>query len=160
MINFNRIESEIFLGSAPQTSVDVSRLKQMKVTAVLSLQSDSDFKTHRIDWKKLQAAYQYNDITVQRFPITDFDENDLAIKLADPVRALESLMVIGHRVYVHCNAGVCRAPATVLGYLCHSRGMTLKQGLEYIRKNRPQANPYQDAVRKALLELAKDSKPS
>lgn len=156
MINFGRIESDIFLGSAPQTSVDVSRLKQMKVSAVLSLQSDSDFSTHRIDWKKLQSAYQYNDISVQRFPIIDFDENDLAVKLIDPVRALHQMMMIGHRVYVHCNAGVCRAPATVLGYLCHSRGMTLEQGLEYIRLNRPQANPYLSAV-KATLKALEDA---
>lgn len=157
MINFGRIETDIFLGSAPQTSVDVSRLKQMKITAVLSLQSDADFSAHRIDWQKLRSAYQYNDISVQRYPIIDFDEADLAKNLASPVEALGSLLANGHRVYVHCNAGVCRAPATVLGYLCHSRGMTIKQGLEYIRRNRPQANPYKNAVVLTLQELASKS---
>lgn len=154
MINFGRIEADIFLGSAPQSSVDVSRLKQMKITSVLSLQSDDDFLTHRINWTKLQSAYQYNDISVQRFPIIDFDESDLAKNLAAPIKALDSLLAVGHTVYVHCNAGVCRAPATVLGYLCHRRGMSIEQGLEYIRRNRPQANPYQSAVRLALEELA------
>jgi atypical dual specificity phosphatase len=154
MINFGRIEPEIFLGSTPQTSVDVSRLKQIKITAVLSLQSDSDFVTHRIDWNKLQSAYQYNDISVHRFPIVDFDEKDLGEKLAEPIKALKSLLTVGHRVYVHCNAGVCRAPATVLGYLCYARGMSLERGLDYIRRNRPQANPYQSAVLRALQQLA------
>ena len=46
MINFDQIEGDIFVGSAPQNSVDVARLKQMKITAVLSLQSDHDFKSH------------------------------------------------------------------------------------------------------------------
>ena len=154
MINFDRIEGDIFIGSAPQNSVDVARLKQMKITAVLSLQSDHDFKSHRIDWKKLQSAYQYNDITVERYSIIDFDEKDLGNKLADPVRALNTLLTVGHRVYVHCNAGVCRAPATVLGYLCHYRGMDIEQGLEYIRRNRPQAHPYVSAVEKALEQLS------
>ena len=156
MINFSRIESDIFLGSAPQTRVDVSRLKQMKITAVLSLQSDGDLSAHKIDWEKLSSAYQHSDITVQRFPIIDFDENDLADKLAKPVKALHNLLTVGHRVYVHCNAGVCRAPATVLGYLCHARGMTIEQGLEYIRRNRPQANPYLGAVQKTLSQLAQE----
>ena len=102
----------------------------------------------------LQSAYQYNEITVQRFAIIDFDETDLGNKLADPVRALNQLLTGGHRVYVHCNAGVCRAPATVLGYLCHFRGMQIEQGLEYIRRNRPQAHPYVSAVQKALEQLA------
>ena len=153
MINFDSIEENIFLGSAPQSNVDAARLKQMKVTAVLSLQSDADFKAHRIDWKKLQSAYQYNEIVVQRFPIIDFDEDDLGNRLADPVRALNALLAVGHRVYVHCNAGVCRAPATVLAYLCHYRGMGIDEGLEYLRRSRPKVHPYISAVEKALKEL-------
>lgn len=154
MINFDRVEGEIFLGSAPATSVDVARLATMKISAVLSLQSDEDFKTHGISWKKLQNAYAYNKIVLHRFPILDFDEVDLGKRLAEPVQALHQLLTQGHRVYVHCNAGVCRAPATVLGYLCHYRGMSIEQGLDYIRKQRPQANPYLAAVKKSLDDLS------
>ena len=153
MINFDSIEDNIFLGSAPQSSVDAARLKQMKVTAVLSLQSDADFKSHRIDWKKLQSAYQYNDITIERFAIIDFDENDLAEKLAEPVKALNTLLAVGHRVYVHCNAGICRAPATVLAYFRHYRGMSIEEGLDYLRQSRPRVHPYIGAVEKALAQL-------
>jgi atypical dual specificity phosphatase len=153
MINFDRIEANIFIGSAPQSHVDVARLKQMKITVVLSLQSDADFKYHRIDWKKLQSVYQANEITVQRFGIVDFDEVDLANKLTEPVKALNALLAVGHRVYVHCNAGICRAPATVLTYLCHYRGMSIDEGLEYLRRHRPQVHPYISAVEKALTNL-------
>lgn len=153
MINFDQIEENIFLGSSPQSGVDATRLKQMKITAVLSLQSDADFKSHRIDWKKLQRAYQLNDIMVQRFPIIDFDENDLGNKLAEPVKALNSLLAVSHRVYVHCNAGVCRAPATVLGYLCHYREFEIDTGLAYLREKRPKVHPYISAVEKALIKL-------
>ena len=73
--------------------------------------------------------------------------------LAEPVKVLNELLQSGHRVYVHCNAGVCRAPATVLGYLCHYRGMTIDEGLNYIREQRPQANPYISAVQQALNQL-------
>ena len=154
MINFDRIESDIFIGSAPQSSVDVARLAQMKVTAIVSLQSDHDLKSHRIDWPKMEKNYQYNNIAMQRFPIIDFDEQDLGNRLAEPVKALNNLLQVNHRVYVHCNAGICRAPATVLGYLCHFRGMELEKGLEYIRANRPQVNPYKSAVKIALSKLS------
>ena len=158
MINFSRIEADIFVGSAPLNSVDVARLKQMQVTAVLSLQSDDDLKTHRIDWTKLQSAYLYNNILVQRFPITDFDEVDLGEKLPSAVIGMQMLMTEGHRIYVHCNAGVCRAPGTVLAYFCHYRGMSIDKGLEYIRRNRPQANPYRRSIELALEELKEDSR--
>jgi len=153
MINFDRIETEIFLGSAPQNSVDAARLAQMKVSAVLSLQSDADLRSHRIDSEKLQKTYQHNNITVQRFPIIDFDEVDLGNRLAEPIQALNSLLSVGHRVYVHCNAGICRATSTVLGYLHLEQGMTMQQGLEYIRSKRPIANPYVSAVVQAFEEI-------
>ena len=158
MINFSRIEADIFIGSAPLNSVDVARLKQLKISAVLSLQSDDDLKSHRIDWGKLQSAYLYNNILVQRFPVTDFNETDLGEKLPSAVIGMQMLMTEGHRVYVHCNAGVCRAPGTVLTYLCHYRGMSVEQGLEYIRRQRPQANPYLQSVQVALKELQEDSR--
>lgn len=158
MINFSRIEADIFVGSAPINSVDVARLKQMQVTAVVSLQSDEDIKVHRVDWTKLQSAYLYNNILVQRFPIIDFNEIDLGEKLPAAVMGLHGLLVEGHRVYVHCNAGVCRAPGTVLTYLCHYRGMSIDQGLEYIRRHRPQANPYRNSIEVALVELREDTR--
>ena len=134
--------------------MDIARLKQLRVTAVISLQSDQDFKAYKIDWKKLLTAYQRNDIVVQRFPITDFDEHDLGNKVAEPAKALHQLLEVGHRVYVHCNAGVCRAPGTVLTYLCFYRGMTIDEGLALIRQARPQANPYLRAVEKGVAELS------
>lgn len=154
MINFSRIEPAIFVGSAPQNSIDVSRLAQMKITSVISLQSDADLKSHNIDWNKLQSAYREFDIYVQRFPIIDFDEVDLGQKLPAPVKALNTVLALQHRVYVHCNAGICRAPATVLTYLCHYRGMSKEEGLEYIRKERPQVHPYMNAVTLALDEMS------
>jgi predicted protein tyrosine phosphatase len=158
MINYNQIDINIFIGSAPQTSEDVARLSHLQVTAVLSLQSDEDLRTHRIDWKNIQSAYQHHDITQQRFQINDFDETDMANKLVPPVKTLNDFLTQGHRVYAHCNAGVCRAPGTVLGYLCHYRQMTIEQGLEHIRRARPQANPYVAAVKKAIDQLAAQAK--
>ena len=153
MINFDRIENNIFIGTAPQNDVDVTRLAKMKITAVVSLQSDHDLAGLRIDWKKLQSNYQDNNIAIQRFPIIDFDEVDLGNRLAEPIQALNALLAVGHRVYVHCNAGICRAPATVLGYLCHYKGMGVKEGLRYIRQNRPQVHPYINSVEQALKRL-------
>lgn len=155
MINFGRIEPAVFIGSAPQNDIDVGRLAAMKISAVVSLQSDQDFKDYRIDWVKLQRAYQASSISVFRFPILDFNETDLGKKLPEPATQLHRLLATGHRVYVHCNAGICRAPATVLTYLCHYRSHSIEQGLAHIRLNRPQANPYLGAVRTGLLELAR-----
>ena len=153
MINFGPVEPKLLIGNAPQGRVDVARLKQIRITAVLSLQSDYDFKTHNIDRKTLLSAYQDNDIQLHRIAIIDFDEKDLGDKVAAAAQTLNQLVCAEHSIYVHCNAGVCRAPATVLTYLCFYRGMTVEEGLEYIRAGRPQANPYLRAVERGLHEL-------
>ena len=156
MINFNCIEENIFVGSAPRNAVDVKRLgSQLKVTAVLSLQTDADFRNYQIDFTQLSSAYQMADIQLYRFPITDFDAIDMSKKLVEPVQMLASLLEKGHRVYVHCNAGICRAPGTVLGYLHAYQGMGLDEGLAYLREKRPMVNPYMDAVRSAMQVLKK-----
>lgn len=159
MINFNRIEEDIFVGSAPRNQVDVTRLNsQLKVTAILSLQTDADFKNYQIDFDELSKAYQDVGIQFYRFPITDFDADDMSKKLIEPVQMLASLLDQGHRVYVHCNAGICRAPGTVLGYLHAYKSMELDEGLAYMREKRPMVNPYMDAVRLAMKTLKADLK--
>jgi len=156
MINFDRIEENIFIGSTPRNLIDVNRLsQQLKITAVLSLQSDADFRTHNIDIREIASAYNEAGIEFYRHQITDFDAQDMARKLVEPVQNLAQLMDEAKRVYVHCNAGICRASATVLGYLHIYRGMDLDEGLAFIRSKRPVANPYMDAVRFAMENFPK-----
>lgn len=156
MINFDPIEKNLFIGSAPVNEIDVDRLKKMRVTAVVSLQSDNDFVIHNINWPRLTATYQQAGIEVQRFGIEDFNEADLLDKADQPIVALARLLGVGHSVYVHCNAGICRAPATVIGYLSVYRDMSPEQALKYVRQSRPQVNPYMRAVNEAVAKLKSD----
>ncbi len=57
-------------------------------------------------------------IKAVHFPIHDFNEVDLTAKLPAASEILKNLIDEGRNVYVHCTAGMGRAPATVLVYLC------------------------------------------
>jgi len=152
MINFDLIQAKIYVGSGPSKQ-DVAQLKQLRVSALISLQSDEDLQERNIDWEAIQNWYLDNDITVQRYPILDFDETDMETKLGQPIIALQKLLSEGHTVYIHCNTGVCRAPAVVLGYLCHYEGMSIEAALRQIQIARPIASPFRSAVRKAVSAL-------
>ena len=53
------------------------------------------------------------------FPIHDFNETDLCAQLFDAAKTLNDMINIKNQtVYVHCTAGMGRAPACVLVYLC------------------------------------------
>jgi protein-tyrosine phosphatase len=53
------------------------------------------------------------------FPIHDFNETDLVANLWDSANIINDMINKENRVvYVHCTAGMGRAPACVLAYLC------------------------------------------
>lgn len=154
MINFDLIQSGVIVGSALSSLDDVLRLKQLNVTAVICLQSDAELKERDVDLTEIRTWYADNNIVMHHFPINDFDEVDLSKKIAKPINTLNQLLGDKQKVYVHCNAGICRAPAVVLGYLCHHEGMSFGEALRQIQIARPIASPFRTAVKNALLELA------
>lgn len=147
MINLSRINTEIFIGSYPQNTVDLERLRSgPKITAVLNLQTDDDFSALGVNWQKLEQGYQDREMVCQRWPITDFSPQDLESKLEDAAALLDQLLSVGHRVYVHCTAGVGRAPATVIGYLAWHENMDLDEAYRFVREQRS-CDPYIAAIR-------------
>ena len=133
--------------------MDVNRLvRDLKVTAVLCLQSDEDFKTYHLPINEIREACKLNGISWVQCPIIDFDPEDMARGIHEPVDALNELLSSGERVYVHCTVGICRSPATVVGYLHKYRGMSLDAALELVKLNRPIANPYMSALKIAFSQ--------
>lgn len=146
MINFSPIQPDLFVGTYPQGPVDVERLNAMGITAVLNLQTDEDFTSLGLDWSRLQRAYIDVDLVLQRHPMRDFDPEDQRTRLCGAVDQLARLLTVQHRVYVHCTAGVGRAPAVAIGYLSWHQGWRLDQAYEYVRQQRD-CNPYMEAIR-------------
>lgn len=152
MINYNRITPEIFIGSFPKTVVDVERLRHgTGITAVLNMQTDQDFLEWGVEWDKLKGIYMRLEMAVERVPIIDFDPIDLRERLWHAAATLDSLIAIGHRVYVHCTAGIGRAPATVIAYLVWSKHWSLEKAQTYVKACRPCA-PSIDAIRLAVAD--------
>lgn len=160
MINLTLINPQIFIGTYPQNEVDLERLKSgPKITAVLNLQTDADFKALRVNWVKIMQGYLDRDMLCKRWPITDFSPEDLERRLAGAASLLGELVGAGHRVYVHCTAGVGRAPATVIGYLAWHQGMDLDEAYNLIKSLRA-CDPYIDAIRTVHISRSTDGSPS
>ncbi len=75
----------------------------------------------------------------------DFNLRDQQERLPEAVASLHRLISDGHRVYVHCTAGINRAPLTVLAYLTFVEGMTSADAMVLIRRGRPEASPHWEA---------------
>jgi len=148
-MQFDEILPEVVVGTCPLTMEDVDGLsRDYGITAVLNLQSDQDLAYWGIDWPQLLTQYQTRGVTVRRVPVIDFAPDDLTDKLPACVAALDDLLRLGHKVYVHCNAGINRSPSTVVAYLHWVRKWTLEAALAHVCRRRD-CDPYVEAIRDA-----------
>ncbi|RMZ52098.1 hypothetical protein APUTEX25_001292, partial [Auxenochlorella protothecoides] len=130
-------------------------VEEGRATAILSLQSDACLEALGIDYPALHARACARGLLAARVAVRDFDHDDQAAMLPEAVRALHTLLAMGHRVYVHCTAGINRATLTTVGYLTFVQGLGLEEALRAVREARPQAHPYVDCwrtVRRRLVE--------
>ena len=67
----------------------------------------------------MMKHYSEIGINAVHFPIQDFNEHELTSKMFEAAKMLNDMINRqGLKVYVHCTAGMGRAPACVLSYLC------------------------------------------
>lgn len=149
---FDYVPPDMFIGPYPQTSVDVDALAHAGVTAVFNVQTDEDFKHRGIQWDVLMRRYRHHGIKVVRHPIRDFDRDSLRAHLHAATHALDQLLASGKKVYIHCTAGMGRAPACAVSYLCWVKNMTLVDAVAHVKKHRKVAVPNVPVLEHALKE--------
>ena len=154
-MNYVELLGQLFLGSRPETTADIDRLRLTSgITAVLNLQTDDDMRAVNLVWEPLEAHYRNSGIELCRVPVRDFDPVDLREKLPKCVRAVDHLLAASHSVYLHCTLGAARSPTVAIAYLHWCRGWDLEEAVTYVKK-RWQCSPNTEAVRLAVWSPAK-----
>lgn len=144
-LDLHRVLEAVWVGPCLQAAGDVDALASAGITAVLNLQTDEDLRDRGVDLDRVDAELRPRGITLHRLPIRDFDEADLARQLPRAVATLRRLAEADHCVYVHCTAGMGRAPAVILAYLVQ-QGYDLPQAQAVLRDQHPASAPNVDAV--------------
>ncbi len=132
----SEIRRELLIGEFPRLD-DIPWLKQeFAVTAVHNLQDDEDLAIHGLRESELASAYGECGIKVVRTPIQDGSADALAEQLGIALAALAGLIGGGERVYLHCNAGLNRAPTLAIAYLRAHCGMSLDEACAHVKARR------------------------
>jgi len=76
-----------------------------------------------------------------RLALPDEAEADIANHFQEAFRIIDSAVLRGERVLVHCQLGVSRSATIVIAYLMHHKQWTLKQAYDYVRSRRRQVFP-------------------
>jgi protein-tyrosine phosphatase len=138
---------------------DINRLRQMGITAIVSMQSDEDLSEFKISLKKLLKAYQSADIEYRRIPTRDFDQQALFANLSKAIMEVEdALAPRWARAYIHCTAGINRGPTLAAAYLMKIWRMPAQEASNYVAARR-HCSPYL-AVLQQYEALLKSEQPS
>lgn len=152
-MDYHRILPALLVGSHPETSEHIDRLKRdVGVSAVLNLQTDTDIQHFRFDWESLLIHYGACGIQLRRVPVRDFDSFDLQDQLRSCVSVLNELLRSGHTVYLHCTAGTGRSPSVAIAYLTLCCGWDFDAAVAHVKQCRPCA-PNVEALRLAISRL-------
>lgn len=119
-INWNYILDDLIVGSCPQKPDDIDLLAEKeKVDVIFSLQEDCDMEYFNIEVTGITGrAKSRGDIKIVRNPVRDFDPFNLRQRLPRAVSKLAKAKGEDKKAYVHCTAGMGRAPGEQQAYNC------------------------------------------
>jgi len=117
-LTFDEIgDTNVFIGPYPQIEEDTQAMMEAGITGVLNVQTQIDIDHRGTNWPLMCDYYKKRGITAVHFPIHDFNEQHLTERLFDAAQCLNNMVNNeGLKVYVHCTAGMGRAPASVVCY--------------------------------------------
>lgn len=154
---YTRITEKLLIGSQPQSKDDIEQLFFVEgVGSLVNLQQDHDIAYWGIDINPIMERCDQLGVRYYRIPARDFDPHSLRAALPQMVAAIANSISNGKTVYVHCTAGLGRAPAAAIAYLFWFEGMTLDEAYEFVTSKRP-CGPKREAIRGATYDLAKNS---
>ncbi|XP_066355734.1 phosphoglucan phosphatase LSF2, chloroplastic-like [Miscanthus floridulus] len=156
-MNYAVISESLIVGSQPQKPEDIDHLKnEERVAYILCLQQDKDIEYWGIDFQSILNRCKELGIQHIRRPAVDFDPDSLRSQLPKAVLALEwAISQRKGRVYVHCTAGLGRAPAVAIAYMFWFENMDLNTAYKKLTTIRP-CGPNKRAIRAATYDLAKN----
>jgi len=109
-----------------------------------------------IDWNQMLKSYKEADLQVTRVPIEDFNGDDLARLVKEAARAVDKMVRDAEgkgrkpKIYIHCTAGMGRAPAVACVYLVWKHRFSLQDALAHCKRHRAVCAPNWHAMESAL----------
>ncbi|KAL3323743.1 hypothetical protein AABB24_038083 [Solanum stoloniferum] len=153
-MNYNFIHPDLIVGSCLQTPEDVDKLRSIGVKTVFCLQQNPDLEYFGVDINAIREyANKCGDIEHLRAEIRDFDAFDLRLRLPAVISILNNAINRnGGVTYIHCTAGLGRAPAVALTYMFWVQGYKLSEAFDLLMSKRS-CFPKLDAIKSATADI-------
>ncbi|KAJ6349945.1 hypothetical protein OIU78_006189 [Salix suchowensis] len=153
-MNYNFIRPDLIVGSCLQTPEDVDKLRKIGVKTIFCLQQDPDLEYFGVDISAIRDyAKACGDIQHLRARIRDFDGFDVRKRIPAVVSKLyKAINRNGGVTYIHCTAGLGRAPAVAMAYMFWFQGYKLSDARDLLLSKRS-CFPNLDAIKSATADI-------
>ena len=137
-LDFDQIGNKnIFVGTYLETEQDFQSISKKGINTIINLQTDKDLEIRQLNIDILNNYASKYGIEIKRYPIEDFNKEELYNKLQDGAYLLNQLIKEGKTVYVHCTAGIGRSPSVIIIYLILYENYSIRDAVELCTKSRP-----------------------
>jgi len=131
-MDIDQVLPQLCVGQSPKTVEDLDMLNhEYGITAVLCLQTDGEIGKATLGWDRMEAYYRNSGMDIRRVPVPG-DPDSLRTSLPKCVEVLDGLLRGGHKVYVHCDLGMTRAPTAVVAYLHWVQDWGFEEAIDYV----------------------------
>lgn len=154
---FHEVAPGLCCGTQPRNPAEVEQLaKRHGINVIVNLQQDKDMQHWGVDFEANQRKCTELGLQLIRKPAIDFDPHSLRKTLPTAVKEVGLAIQQGKRVYVHCTAGLGRAPAVCIGYLYwYGPYLSLHEAYDHLTSIRP-CGPKKEAIRGATFDILDD----
>ncbi|KAG1676087.1 hypothetical protein FOA52_014953 [Chlamydomonas sp. UWO 241] len=150
---WHEVAPGLICGTQPRSRDDVSALHAEGVSHIISLQTDADLDHWKVSLHDLRHRCSELGVTHIRRMARDFDPNSLRKTLPSAVCSVHHALKEGRgRVYVHCTAGLGRAPAVCIAHMYWFGTGGLDASYKALTDVRP-CGPKREAIRGATFDL-------
>ena len=152
---FDWVPPNMFIGPYPSCAEDVDKMRSAGVTGVVNVQTETDITKRMVNMGIMRELYAKANIELRHVPIEDFDGTSLAARVKYAAHAVHELSERAKgegrepKIYIHCTAGMGRAPATACIYLVHKCGYNLDHARNHVKHHRPIVAPNYEAMKQA-----------
>ncbi|MGZ4174102.1 MAG: dual specificity protein phosphatase family protein [Solirubrobacteraceae bacterium] len=135
---FAEVYDDLLIGAYPLDASDVALLSEAKTERILNLVQEREYEPGERD--EVEEALAEAEIDEYRLELVD--HGDLPpdhIELA--VLEVAEWLDDGHRVYLHCRAGMQRSAAVAAGVIAVREHVDILDALDTVRAHKPNAEP-------------------
>lgn len=136
---FDIIDERLWVGPAPFTPGDYRKLVDLGITHILCLQPINESESMGLSDHEIRDSAKQAGLSFTRVPIKNFDRFSMLEEVPKATIKVLELLSRGESVYIHCGAGINRAPTVAAAVIAVRHSISVKAACDWISRLHPSA---------------------